>query len=852
MADRKTPLTRSLVFTGELSGNYSEEWACPDPNHLQRIKDSKATFSFFWTWGQTSSHILRITGDFNAVSISEWGEDGDGSLNCGVSVTRYKQRKVSALIGSINTDPVEDKSSTPITIYNGASNNGDFTGSWELSISNCEVWFDDQISTDYPDYSGSTKTPDPPFESNIVWKYKIGIGTVLVASVSCGGRSKTLTHTVDANSPLLGATVSNFTLVQYVKCSSIASAGLMASVSKFNNVTLTAPYSGSSSGLTYDATNGAQVTSDGSISSAPAELTAKISPLRNWSLHVNIRAMNQDYPGSVTLSMVKKQGASAADVVTDSTGKVTVTGSQAYYDCSATLNGSGQTPLLLNEEIPLQIWLKDSWLTGAQEPTADWRVGFKGMAYQTFTLSQASERQVCGQYTNAGAARKTIALPDGSTHADLVGSSFYKASLQGYAFLRLRIKSDTAHQSYRVQIGAKRWTKDWQGNNLKTGDANTFVEQDIDLCNPNETTATKDTQDTRFPVSLNPKVVVTDGPLWGVSNLENLVLAGMIPGVNYTLELAKVVRCSASDVTFLPTFDYWIPDGGGSDLRLDFLYAATDGRKSLERTDFYRTPISPGDTYNYTIFTLTNIIDHISGQSGNFPKDGWSVTAAGSFPSDGFHSNSLPACFAYGGGMLYRSNQWNYGFDLDATSSLTVYAQPLWDSITLLPALGDVFGFTSNTDDVVTLRAGKVLRGQVAGVVFNRSERRRWAGITVNLKEDPGGTAAGSGTSNSMGIYWTGTPCGKGNKTYKAELQSGDLPPVSASMTLPPRKRMRVSFFGLPVCCDVVFCTKTFYFPFLPQFSDPDLLPLEEWRRFPGPAQEKDEPQKNEAVMVEG
>src|SRR5262249_14674134 len=153
----------------------------------------------------------------------------------------------------------------------------------------------------------------------------------------------------------------------------------------------------------------------------------------------------------------------------------------------------------------------------------------------------------------------------------------------------------------------------------------------------------------------------------------------------------------------------------------------------------------------YTIYVLSDLINNINGASGTFPTDGWSATAATSFPSDGYHNNGLPACYAMGGGLRWTKEgtetapSWKYGLDVDVTGNPAIVAQALWDSVEWYPECGDVWGWTDGSyGGGISLQAGKILRGEAIGLVLEPGTPLQ-AGQSVTVARTSDNQDAGSG-----------------------------------------------------------------------------------------------------------
>ena len=445
--------------------------------------------------------------------------------------------------------------------------------------------------------------------------------------------------------------------------------------------------------------------------------------------------------------------------------------------------------------------------------------------------------------------------------SSLKGSIFSGVSFVGYRTLRLNLTADAANQPARITIGSKQW-------DVTVGTSG-YVE--IDLCCPTNATDTMDATDTTWPYNSPSSVNLVDGPLWGVSNVSSLTIENLASDHVYTLSGVSLQRKSHSYLTCLPARPGWInkvPDVSGegtttnTQVRRGF-QGNTDGRQSAELEDVVYTTITSSEAVNesYDAVPISGIVGALSTGS-NMCGNGWSATDNQPAPSTGcsgsaplpvhncWLNSDRPSAYLYGGGLLFGSNaSVSYGFDIDCTSSAaTIPAQELFDELTDWVPCGDVFGFGDPahppTDGTIYLCAGKILDTHSWGIVHKAGGGAR----NVKVKLNKAGTSEddGVGLSNRLGEYregraangkgyaGTGSPFGKGLQTYAVTAQAGVTPP-SVSEAFATRRRQRVSFFVVPIetCCERIFCSDPFFFPFASQAGDHTRLPLEDWRAIP-------------------
>lgn len=598
------------------------------------------------------------------------------------------------------------------------------------------------------------------------------------------------------------------------------------------------------------------------------QIIATLYPLRQVQYEGIVSAWNQPYPNALTALVTGDPTVVAPNVYKEigvSGGTWSHTLSQKQYSITFYYlddrfqeipggNIGGSEPFNLNEWQPTSCKLQAASLQNAGEDGAADEAYIRGYRWTVGNFSQASSLQIAGSWT--AKVENSHELPDKATaagaqgtHPDFWGAN--KASLQGYRYLSIPLKHNNANPQTltSVQIGSKTWSRDKDGNSLKVSNGSTYQEILLDLCNPDGTEET-DVQDTRYPFNR------VDTWAWGVTSASGIILNGIANGVTFTAEKAVLKRLGKTLLTVLPTYGNMVqkdtlPIATPWKYRCDFLVCNTDGKKSQEQSDVGQMP------FDWSARSIGTIKDEI--MNGTYPSDGFSMTANAPSANTNelayYLSDIAPAWCLWGSGAWYDGtrdpgDEWQYAIDLNVTAGVSIPGQLLITEITdWMPDAGDAFekktgpGSAGYDGGALKLRAASFLRGQAAGLVFRAggtsSKRSAWQGATVSVKESTGGADAGSGKSGSQGFYKTGMPYAKTAVSggHMVELQSGAVRP-SVAVTFVPRKRWRVSFRGTPICCDNLFCVPSYYFPFIPQFSDPNTLPSEDWRNFARSPQE--------------
>lgn len=697
----------------------------------------------------------------------------------------------------------------------------DLTGSWSISYDSMEEVLIDTDTGDFPTYGGA-KVPDAPGELWADFWDRTKEGNTLTVSASIGGMS------VSASIVVTGSRI--FYMQDYpLRISVIAEGrGKACSLIGVNNavvqlggenMTLTGGLSGSSAthSATIDAETG-KVLLGCAATTKKTTATAVFYPKKRTQVHFGLRAMEHAYPGGVTLRMDKRPPDKLSEVQSiahDSTLLIEQEQYEMNYafwqrpgggnetdppDIDTPESDSSRRPTelistgnnFINQNwksLPgdaadgMRMWVDAGWNINNNEQPNDWRFLFFGRYNDSFDLSQAATMVVTSTLASGtGTGDLTIALPTATTAAGLQGTAFGACSMRGYRYLRLSMKASVA-ETVKVTIGGKEWLRDTAGNtlDLTTG----YQDFMIDLCSPTNATDPEDGTDSFFPLP------TADGAYWGVSSASSIVVGSISAGVTVDVASATLYRSSYSRATALHPYPMeWIPAGDTSDYPTRILDGDTDGRRSLEGIHFYRTPDeAQPDGYLYTVRSLSDLIFSINGAAAAFPTDGWSAAAETVFP-DALHTNNLPACFAWGGGMMRVGSTWSFGFDLAAESSVTLPFQARWDRVSYTPYWGDgMFYAGGGYDETGVLAAGKILRGQAVGLVLGDDALPR-SGITVSID----GGADGQGVTGADGSYQTGLPYPNGGSTATVQPDTGEPPLPSLSVTFPARKRKRACF----------------------------------------------------------
>lgn len=429
----------------------------------------------------------------------------------------------------------------------------------------------------------------------------------------------------------------------------------------------------------------------------------------------------------------------------------------SQYNESGTLqviegNNSLTYPIPTKTEIvPILVWLDENSLIASGDNISDWRCQFRGTAYESFTLAQAATTAAASNFSTTASGTLTLTATEWGGFRYLTFSADQNGSLA-------ILSKDGITKTYT-----------WSVTTAGTAQAIT-----LDLCSPSSWSAgtlpSYDNRDSYYP--LNAAGTAPDettpganakGAYWGPLSISTVTVTNSGAGGS-TLHLTSVnlERTTDAKATFLPTFatGYVLNQTGSSALIQPYCTLLSDGKAVIDAPALTHIPGT-----GWSDFTLTDLISTINLFSG------WTATAAASFP-DTYHTNDLPASLAWGSGAVFRSGAWSYGVDLDATATLTVYAQDLFDEVQGYPGIGnpwDGSGYPSpGSDTSLPLNVTKFLRGRGYGLTFGPSQTvyANQGQLTV--------------VSDSQGEYTFGSPYVKDGVTVKESLGA---PPTSGTLS---------------------------------------------------------------------
>lgn len=324
---------------------------------------------------------------------------------------------------------------------------------------------------------------------------------------------------------------------------------------------------------------------------------------------------------------------------------------------------------------------------------------------------------------------------------------------EGYRYLRLRCRAAVAGNITVQLVHSEGEDKTYT---LAVG--TTYADREIDLCFPDTRPDDIDPQQSRWPLKGFGLPPENSRQHWGFNQFEQMVITVDASLAPLEIDEIALVRRDHGRGSILPAFSpwqtAWVATGVDTTSQKAFWWSDADGRHSDRAAVFKITPIS--GPVNYNFYSITDTLGQMA-----TPR-GWVLTAGGPFPSDGYHTNSLPGLLLGGGGVRYDwgpPGAWVHEIDRDYDAPRDVFAQALWHEVQVYPQAGDVWRGAAGDYGVATpLRTAKVMRALAWGLTFTGSGPK--AGQLVRFDRHPSGISSGTGLSDVRGEYLTGPSFG--------------------------------------------------------------------------------------------
>jgi hypothetical protein len=674
-------------------------------------------------------------------------------------------------------------------------------GTWSITIPVEDI--EENISVS-GSYGGTEVLGDGPLPQKIRVLRQLDEGGTVTVTATLGGYTATKTHVI-ASGDVTG-------IDHY--CTALVTAGTAqeGAVTPSLTVSTTRVYCSGDMPLqtSRSATNAGHSASAGTGSlsvtcanpgSSTAEVLCTASATCDWPKEYTFagRLRRWDSAGTDALVATARTKLATDYDIAASSG---LWGYDAYqYKEAVAFNLDGSTSSWsMDEQSPVWVYLKNSSLTTFVEDTADWRCLISGVAWDwadlvhagTVTVEDGSSASdwAAGSNTTVsatgGAIRLVVAGGTGSgtmTPASVVLS-------EGHRYLRVRIKAVGAAKPFTITIGSKTWTSATVG-------AGAYSNIDLDLCAPDGISGT-DSKSSRYALTgpAGAGGVPVDTQMWGVSRITTLIVGALENGETYEIDSISLVRNSFAQYSLASAFNNFSlawTSGSDNTYHKPFWWSNVDGRVTDQPDVFYIVPFVGTPSYNR--YTLSELVTEIS------EVGGWTVTELSTFP-DSYHTNSLDAYHAGGAGATinHSTDVWTNHIDVDATGTVTIKAQALWDQVDVPPLWGDGWnrGSYPQGSDVLATRQtplhwNKILRAHAWGLVYH-SDRTPASAHTVNMLRASDNANRGTDSTDAQGYFVTTTPYGQAPIAHKTEALGGSY--TDSTYTTANRMRHRAAFMA--------------------------------------------------------
>jgi len=524
-----------------------------------------------------------------------------------------------------------------------------------------------------------------------------------------------------------------------------------------------------------------------------------------FALNARAKCFGNDIPSPGVTMTVQDKFSHTSNVTLNPTAGPTW--DQKKYLGSCDLNGYLPPGVALDETSPVAAWLSSL----SPDDANDWRCMFNGFKWDAMTITKSTSLNIdpCTSLAHWSAgANTTLSLVGGRVHAAASGGTG-SLTLAVPSAVRVwevyRYLQITGLASLGVTLSASFASQSWDLPLIVTS-----TSPQLDLCCATSDGTTVNSTQCRYPLSGSGGFPIVTDPVdqydlgWGVNFCDSLTISGIPNGESITLTDISLVNSSDPSrqvaLTILEPFkDFNLGWTSGSDNTYlqDLLILENDYRPCDLPALAHIIPFSGSPTYRYyAIYELQSMLAYFPGITATL------LTA----PTDGYHSTSLPALIFGGQGATVDTVTGIWKDWIDQPLGATVPAQDLWDEVVVYPGAGNVWTQSAAFGGYTPLCVSKSLRAQGWGDVFTLTGTPN-VGAQVQLYETATPTThEGSGYSNSIGGYLTGTPWAFGNVDTTSELNQPPIPHLSNHAVLQNRQRWRASFRHVAIVVQGSIC----------------------------------------------
>lgn len=760
-----------LTTTSALCSFDERLWVYPSDmptfDQLEEYAPSTITFGSNQQTGTATYYFTSSTSGFGTLPWT-WAAKCDVTVNNGFGAT------------TTTTVTLATGSGTAAEAATGKSVNvGACTCQWDTSIDYTTIRWEiiesamGGVGTTYPDVSYACTE-------------QASVGSTALARITVNGTAVTATGAV--------GTASNcnhkLDVAWTYRNNTTTSKSFTVSGQSINGLSLTSSIPTYSHTANSQSTTATQSIVTGQGIGAPyyglfssAQVSTSTTYRRDITVRGRIQAFNQSYPDNLTCRVTGYDNATTGyRDVTAINGSFDASDTFEVWSVSSTLmdpSASPSTQSSSRNTVPAWVYadVSASSLSALGDDSTNTTMYLRGWHYTGAGVQQA----------------QTVAISTGVTTATRTWAS-PGVGLNSYRYLRVQIRrtagtTQTATVSITTQPGSV--IKSWDVP-VSSG---TFVYAYLDLCSPDNQTATIDETDNPYP-RINPSDPTnagqaTDGPYWGITRATQIALTGT------SVEMGDIHLSSSSGATAWCT-GYWAPTitwtrqkmtaFGGNTQTTNRLYQGdTEGNTQAEE-GWALWQTSPASNALQTITAFVADINAVD--AGVVRHQGYSATASTANTSPTYirngYANSVTGYAIWLGGVTFRRSQgvkrW-YATDQSAGGAdVSVVAQTMFRKLAgaFVPDAFDPFEQEDAGTQYWSIGAVSYQRGRAHGIVLG-TDTDPYPLQTVYLRRDSDLSSRGSGLSATNGVYATGLPGGLGmvnHNTVCGTLDTGDPDPL--------------------------------------------------------------------------
>ncbi len=738
----------------------------------------------------------------------------------------------------------------------GPSSSLDANGSWFVEF-DCEEWAYDYLPASvaavngswFPTFGGAAQGDGTPAQGRQYYlTFKVG------GTYSCSISTGTVTLSHSYTIPSAGSV--GFLINPQVYCaasggdSNVTSVGIEYTIGSLPAEAILTTYhevgTTAYGTMTVDGTGGsisAEVASQGQC-----QITAYVNPPIKLNLAGRLRCWGLPYPGTATVTWTNAY--SSTNTLTPISGGFADTVTQNEWSCS----GWYQSDLIGTHTsyptVSLEQWQAPSiWLSnlgggsGSGDDTHDWRMQFSGYQWPAVSLTRANitEIDTCSALTNWSAGSHTTLALSGGVQATVTGGTgsltlgvpHAKRVWEAYRYLRVTcsfsasaysgsttynagdccssggvvyqaVATTTGHAppnatywsvltSLPVTVGA--------GSSWMMNVPQTSGQIELDLCCGTNDLATIGLIQSRMPIAYPGGFPINYDPIdqydfgWGVNYSDSVSFSAIPNGCIVTITDVALASSTGGDkqsaITLLENFlnfvTGWTSPTDHTTVQ-PFLFIESDDRVIDIPALSLVTPTSGSSppTYTwYSIAQLVTILSYFPGLTASTLPD----------PTDTYHGSGLLGLLLGGNGATvnWTTHEWTDWVDVGLPQT-ALPAQDLWDEIQVYPGAGECWSQAGAFGVPTPLMVSKSIRGQCDGLIFDTAGNPLSSALVKAYETASTSTLEGSGTSNSIGAYYTGSTWLFGNVDSTADLNLAPIPHAYHHGVVQNRQRFRTSF----------------------------------------------------------